>query len=76
MVALICQQVGKSPTWPHAMVHETVQVHCQAVKFTGGIPATEFKLELNQISGYLFEIHNPHTGFELFRMGANYFKQL
>ena len=38
-----------------------------------------FKLELKQISEifrYLFQIHYPDTGFELFRIVPNYFKQL
>jgi len=36
-------------------------------------------LELKQtseISGYLYEIHDPDTGFELSRTVTNYFKQL
>ena len=38
-----------------------------------------FELELKQISeisGYPFQIHYPDKGFELFRIVANYFKQL
>ena len=30
----------------------------------------------SEISGYLYEIHDPDTGFELFRIVADYFKQL
>ena len=40
---------------------------------------TKPKLELKQISeisGYPFQIHYPDKGFELFRIVANYFKQL
>ena len=38
-----------------------------------------FIVELKQIpeiSEYLFKIHYPDTGFELFRKVVNYFKQL
>ena len=32
--------------------------------------------QISEISGYPFQIHYPDTGFELFRIVANYFKQL
>ena len=32
--------------------------------------------QISEISGYPFQIHYPDTGFELFRIAANYFKQL
>jgi len=37
--------------------------------------ALELK-QISEISGYPFKIHYPDTGFELFRIVANYFKQL
>ena len=32
--------------------------------------------QISEISGYTFQIHYMDTGFELFRIVANYFKQL
>ena len=32
--------------------------------------------QISEISRYPFEIHYSDTGFELFKMVANYFKQL
>ena len=45
----------------------------------GKVSRAQFMLELKQISeisGYPFQIHYPDTGFELFRIVANYLKQL
>ena len=58
------------------LLHTIVYVH---ENIAYNYRACDAKVELKQISeisGYPFQIHYPDTGFEQFRIVANYFKQL